>query len=91
MRFREYREKAGLSQREVGKRLGISDSAVCLWEREENGSTPRTTMLPAIAALYGCTVDDLLSSSTDETNQADSLFSEQECNVSISQQDQTEN
>lgn len=70
MRFREYREKAGLSQREVGKRLGISDSAVCLWEREENGSTPRTTMLPAIAALYGCTVDELLSEEP-ESNKTD--------------------
>jgi transcriptional regulator with XRE-family HTH domain len=61
LRFKECREKAGLSQREVGDRLGISDSAVCLWEREQGGSLPRASMLPAIAKLYGVTVDELLS------------------------------
>ena len=61
LKFKECREKAGLSQREVGDRLGISDSAVCLWEREEGGSRPRASMLPAIAKLYGVTVDELLS------------------------------
>ena len=60
LRFKECREKAGLSQREVGDRLGISDSAVC-WEREQGGSLPRASMLPAIAKLYGVTVDELLS------------------------------
>ena len=38
LRFKEFREKVGLSQREVGKKLGVSDSAVCLWEREQGGS-----------------------------------------------------
>ena len=61
LRVKECREKAGLSQREVGDRLGISDSAVCLWEREQGGSLPRASMLPAIAKLYGVTVDELLS------------------------------
>ena len=61
LRFKECREKAGLSQREVGDRLGISDSAVCLWEREQGGSLPRASMLPAIAKLYVVTVDKLLS------------------------------
>lgn len=61
MRFKEFRERAGLSQREVGARLGISDSAVCLWEKDEGGSLPRTNMLPRIAKLYGVTVDELLS------------------------------
>lgn len=61
MRFKEFREKAGLSQREVGKKLGVSDSAVCLWERVQGGSTPRARMLPLIAKLYGVTVDELLS------------------------------
>mgnify|MGYP002795553310 CR=1 FL=1 len=65
MRFKEFREKAGLSQREVGKKLGVSDSAVCLWEREQGGSFPRASMLPEIAKLYGVTVDELLSNEQD--------------------------
>lgn len=59
MRFKELREKTGLSQREVGAKLGVSDSAVCLWERQTNGALPRANMLPEIAKLYGCTVDEL--------------------------------
>lgn len=52
------RVKAGLSQRAVAKKLGITDAAVCLWE---TGRTlPRAALLPKLATLYGCTVDDLL-------------------------------
>ena len=65
LKFKEFRERAGLSQREVGKILGVSDSAVCLWEREQGGSLPRVSMLPAIAKLYGVTVDELLSDNGD--------------------------
>ena len=67
LRFKEFRERAGLSQREVGEKLGISDSAVCLWEREQGGSLPRTNMLPEIAKLYGVTVDELLSDTEDQS------------------------
>lgn len=52
------RAKAGLSQRAVAKELNITDAAVCLWE---TGKTlPRAALLPKLAALYGCTVDELL-------------------------------
>ena len=72
MKFKEFREKAGLSQREVGNRRGISDSAGCLWAREQGGSLPRASMLPEIAKLYGVTVDELLSedSSTNREKEA---------------------
>lgn len=66
LRFKEFREKVGLSQREVGKKLGVSDSAVCLWEREQGGSLPRTSMLLSIAELYGVTVDELLADQKEE-------------------------
>ncbi len=52
------RTKAGLSQRAVAQELGITDAAVSLWE---TGKTlPRATLLLKLAALYGCTVDELL-------------------------------
>lgn len=52
------RTKAGLSQRAVAQELGITDAAVSLWE---TGKTlPRATFLLKLAALYGCTVDELL-------------------------------
>lgn len=56
------RAKAGLSQAAVAKALGITDAAVCLWE---TGKTlPRAALLPKLAVLYGCTIDELLQ----ETN-----------------------
>lgn len=58
MRLQEARTKVGLSQRAVAKELGITDAAVCLWE---TGKTlPRAALLPKLAVLYGCTVDELL-------------------------------
>lgn len=58
MNLATMRAKAGLSQAKVAKELGITDAAVCLWE---TGKTlPRAALLPKLAALYGCTVDELL-------------------------------
>ena len=52
------------TQREVTKALGVQSAAVSKWE---NGlSKPRTSMLPAIAKLYGCTVDELLDDDSDK-------------------------
>lgn len=52
------RTKAGLSQRAVANKLGITDAAVCLWEAGK--TMPRAALLPKLAALYGCTIDELL-------------------------------
>ena len=58
MSFKKAREKCGLTQQEVATRLGIDQSAVCLWE---TGKTkPRSSQLLKIAELYNCTVEELL-------------------------------
>lgn len=62
MSFLSARKKAGLSQAEAAKRLGISAASVCQWETGQ--TLPRTSILPDIAALYGCTVDELLAPDT---------------------------
>ena len=55
------------TQREVAEALGIKGSAVSKWE---NGlSKPRASLLPAIAKLYGCTVDELLSDDDDNARE----------------------
>lgn len=46
------------SQSEAAKALGVRPSAISKWER--GLSKPRIEKLPAIAKLYGCTVEDLL-------------------------------
>ncbi len=52
------RRAQGLTQQEVADRLVVSNRAVSRWERDE--AAPDITLLPAIADLFGVTVDELL-------------------------------
>lgn len=58
MSFRQARVSAGLSVRQVMEVTGVSDAAVYMWETGQ--TKPRASLLPVIAKLYGCTIDDLL-------------------------------
>jgi DNA-binding XRE family transcriptional regulator len=53
----EYRRRAGLTQRDVGERLGVSCQAVSKWE--QGRSCPDVMLLPDIAHLFGVTIDAL--------------------------------
>ena len=58
-RFREAREKAGLSTYEVAKRIGVSQPAVNQWD---NGNKlPSVEMLCKLADLYCVSTDYLLT------------------------------
>lgn len=59
MSFLSARRKSGLSQYAVAEKLGVKAAAVCQWETGKTLPDPRR--LPAIAELYGCTVDELLA------------------------------
>lgn len=58
MSFSSAREKAGMTQNEVAKALGVNQSAVSFWERGRN--LPRGKQMVKLAKLYGVTVDELL-------------------------------
>ena len=48
-----------MSQQELAQELGVDQSTVSLWE---SGKTmPRANLLPKVAKLLGCTVDELLA------------------------------
>ena len=64
MNFRKFRKRAGLTQTELAKKIDVTQSSVGSWERGE--AYPRVSKLKELAALYGCTVDELLQEDTDE-------------------------
>ena len=57
-RIQELRKGAGLTQEQLGARVGVTRQAVSKWE---NGtSDPSTSNLCALAKLYGIPVEELL-------------------------------
>ena len=58
MNVKIFRMSSNLTQEEVAKELGIQRSTVAMWETGK--SVPRTELLPKLAELFGCTVDELL-------------------------------
>lgn len=64
MNYKKLREKSGLTQKELADELGVDQSAVCLWE---TGKTqPRAKLLPKIAKILRCTVDELVSDTSQD-------------------------
>lgn len=59
MNFKNLRIRAGLLQEDVAAAMNIDRSSVAKWESGE--VKPRADKLPALAKLFGCTIDDLLA------------------------------
>ncbi len=55
--IRGRREAAGMTQAELGKRLGVRQSAIAQWEAGDKNHT--TDKLPLLAEALGCGVGDL--------------------------------
>ena len=56
IKFRERRQLAGKTQREVAQVLGVGTNTVSYWD---SGRQPKIEYLPEIAALFGCTIEEL--------------------------------
>lgn len=52
------RKANGMTQKELGEKLFVSDKTVSRWERDE--CTPELSLIPAIAEIFGITTDELL-------------------------------
>lgn len=60
--IKSLREKIHLTQENVASQLGVGRTAVSMWE---NGSSqPRADILPKLAKVLQCKIDDLYSEST---------------------------
>lgn len=58
----QKRKKLGLTQEELGRKLGVTNKAVSKWEVGE--TTPDITMLEPLASALQVTVDELLKQET---------------------------
>lgn len=56
------RKARGRTQQEAAEQLGVSNKTISKWE--SGGGLPDITVLPALAELYGVTVDDILAGET---------------------------
>lgn len=59
--IQKYRKKSSLTQEELATKLGVTFQAVSKWENAK--SAPDILLLPMIADLFGCQIDELFSRS----------------------------
>lgn len=52
------RKKNNISQRDLAKKVGLTDSAICQYELGKRN--PSIPILKKIAGVLNCTVDDLI-------------------------------
>lgn len=73
----EKRKAKGMTQEELASNLGVSPQAVSKWEN--NLSCPDISLLPAIAKIFGMSVDELLGAAPATENIAEAkTFAEPE-------------
>jgi len=65
LRIRELRQARGLSQARVAEDVGVSKPAVCKWET--GVSVPRTELLPLLARVLDCSIDELFGGEQKDT------------------------
>lgn len=63
--LKKLREQSGLTQENIAEAVGVGQSAISMWETGK--SKPRADMLIKLAAILGCTVDELLHDENKET------------------------
>ena len=61
--IKQKRMQAKLTQRELAEMLCVDQSTVCLWETGK--TNPRASLLPKLAKILSCSIDDLLSDNED--------------------------
>lgn len=57
IRVAELRKARGMSQTALARALDVVPATVAAWESGRN--VPRTEMLPQLAKIFGCTIDEL--------------------------------
>jgi len=63
MGIKKARESMGMTQEALAEQVGVARSTVAMWESGD--SLPRAQMLPKLAEILKCSINDLLK--PDET------------------------
>lgn len=64
LNIRKYRKKSGLTQARTAEKFGVRANAVSQWETGVR--SPSVRHLRQMAALFGCSTDDLLKRDEDK-------------------------
>lgn len=64
MEIKKKRESAGLTQRMLSEKMGVSRTTVAMWE--SGAASPSTEKLPKLARILGCTIDALFGRTAGE-------------------------
>ena len=67
MRIKSLREAANLTQVQLADKLGVLSTSVSNWET--GVALPKTIILPQLAEIFGCTIDDLYERDSPEHHQ----------------------
>lgn len=79
-RLKELREKFGLSQIELGNRLGVTQQSVFAWEHGK--TSPQIQTAITLAQMYGVSLDYLLGLSDDPKIEKEPAVSDDELRAS---------
>lgn len=55
--IRRFRKKTKMTQEELADKIGVSFQAVSKWENAQ--SAPDISLLPLLAEVFNCRIDDL--------------------------------
>ena len=69
--IRTLRRAADMTQEELADRLGVTYQSVSRWEN--GGTYPDMELLPAIADIFGVTVDHLLKNGQEDVNTSEAV------------------
>lgn len=62
MRVKDLRTAAGLTQEQLAKAIGVTQTVIAAWER--GAYSPKAAKLPVLAAALGVTVNELFCEET---------------------------
>lgn len=65
MRIRTIREKFGYTQSYIAYRMGTTQATVARWE--SGAVSPPARVLPKLAEIFGCTIDELFEKEKEDT------------------------